>query len=604
MFNRKYYSFERNNYYYGKLLTSKDFQSEQGYMNDKRRLINRTLHGFGVVYGMDVVAADDSSIVLQSGMALDSSGREVVVSKSQVLKLSTIEGYNDLKTDTVCLGIAYAEEQSDPVYAVMETDAAGEAKKYNRLKEGYKLFLRDYKDCVREEKEEDAYITSKILYQDADVCITEYVPSFIVPNMVMKGRTEIRKCSHMPGVCSFTCKVSAAGIVEKELEIRIDNVSQEYGEVLVLEQTFHTESYVFGSEDITLNFKGIEVQKSGVKETAEDVVFAVSPVLGTVLDYVHHNSYKGTLDVELDKKYDEKLWIAKLQLIRSENNSLIDNIEKVPFDQYVSNTEQLMLLEKLHEYIVPSNAVGSGEMSKPVVGRSLNNTAAAYEKRTNSSGVFEMSLGSGGESGRVYFSDEIMHGLGNGPVYVEIGVEYISRDTSVKANGNSGAPKYNESIILGDGSIFASDDTLTDDKVFQLEQAIKILPERGTFIVGVRPKVKMGKIGLRIRWYAFKPEDLEKKVYNKEQTGCIMVQPDTIVLSPKGTTHINPVFINMPEEALTYTLLDPEGGKIDNNGVYTAPAQEGVYEIKIAAISNPDIFTHAFIIVSQKKTEE
>ena len=95
MINRKYYSFERNNYFYGKLLTSKDFQNEQRYMNDKRRLINRTLHGMGIVYGMDVVAADESAIILQSGMALDAGGREIVVPHTQVIKLSTIDGYKD-----------------------------------------------------------------------------------------------------------------------------------------------------------------------------------------------------------------------------------------------------------------------------------------------------------------------------------------------------------------------------------------------------------------------------------------------------------------------------------------------------------------------------
>ena len=79
-----------------------------------------------------------------------------------------------------------------------------------------------------------------------------------------------------------------------------------------------------------------------------------------------------------------------------------------------------------------------------------------------------------------------MHGLGNGPVCVEIGVEYISRDNISSSD--------RESIILGDGSIFASDSTVTDEKVFELDQAIKILPERGTFIVGVRPRSKMGKI--------------------------------------------------------------------------------------------------------------
>ncbi|MBS6397842.1 MAG: hypothetical protein KH452_11955 [Clostridiales bacterium] len=595
MLNRKYYAFERNNYYYGKLLTSRDFQGEQGYMNDKRRLINRTLHGFGIVYGMDVVAADDSSIILQSGMALDASGREIVVPRTQVIKLSTIEGYRDVKTGTVCLGIAYEEEQTDPVYAVMEADSDG--KKYNRLREGYRLFLQDSRDCVREEKRADRYIAAKVLYEDEDICITQYLPTFIVPNMLLKGRIEIRKRSHMPCICSFSCQVSSEGMVAERTEVRADNISQEYGEVLVLEASFRPEDYIFGNEDVAVHLKNLEIRKSGVKEEAQDAVMMVTPVFGTVLDYVNKNSYTGTLDVDLDRKYDEKLLIAQIHLIRSDNHTLIDHVERSPYDQYVCSTEQLMLLERLHEYISPVQGVGAAEQIRTVSSQSQGTRSAERGTRTNSSGVFEMSLGSGGESGRVYFSDEIMHGLGNGPVYVEIGIEYISRDPATRSD--------RESIILGDGSIFAADSTVTDEKVFQLDQAVKILPDRGTFIVGVRPKVKMGKIGLRIRWYAFKPEDLEQRVYSlKEQKGCIMIQPDTIVLPPKGSIHINPVFINMPEEALSYTLLDPEGGKIDNSGMYTAPAQEGVYEIKAESLSDPEIFTHAFIIVSQKKTEE
>ena len=153
MMNRKYYSFERNNYYYGKLLTSKDFQNEQDYINNKRRLINRVLHGVGIVYGLDVVAADDSSIILQSGMALDAAGREIVVPRTQVLKLSTIEGYSSLKTDTICLGIAYEEKGTEPVYAVMDTEEDG--RKYNSTKEQYRLYLLDRKDCIRDTKTED-----------------------------------------------------------------------------------------------------------------------------------------------------------------------------------------------------------------------------------------------------------------------------------------------------------------------------------------------------------------------------------------------------------------------------------------------------------------
>ena len=596
MNNRRYYSFERNNYFYGKLLTSRDFEDEQNYMNNKRRLINRVLHGAGIVYGLDVVAVDESSVVIQSGLALDSSGREIVVPSTQVVKLSTIRGYSDLKTSSVCLGIAYAEEKTEPVYAVMNKDADAQERQYNHLKEGYELFLQDSRDCVREPKKEDEYIAWKVLYQDDDLRITQYLPTFAVPGMLVKARTEIHKTSHMPFVCSFSCKVDADGMIPGETQIRADNVSQEYGETMVLEQTFRPEDYIFGNGDVSVRFSEITVQKSGVKEAAPDTSMTLNPVYGTALEYVHKTSYRGNLDVDLDRKYDEKLWIAGIQLIRSERHSIIDRVERAPFDQYVYSSEQLMILEKLEEFLIPQDG-SAGRPQVYVQGNSERSAAAAPERRSNSSGVFEMSLGSGGEVGKVYFSDEIMHGLGSGPVYVDIGIEYISRD--VNASGDR------ESIILGDGSIFESDSTVTDEKIFQVDQAVKILPDRGTFIVGVRPRVKMGRIGLRIRWYAFKPEDLEQRVYDRsEQKGCIMIQPDTIVLPPKGSVHINPVFINMPEEALSYTLLDPEGGKIDNTGLYTAPAQEGVYEIKAAALSDPEIFTHAFIIVSQKKTEE
>ena len=132
MVNRKYYSFERNNYYYGKMLTSRDFQNEQSYMNDKRRLVNRLLHGVGIVYGMDVIDEDESSIVHQSGLALDAAGREIVVPRTQVIKLSTIEGYADLQTEHAFLGIAYAEEDTDPVYAVMNEGTGEEGRQFNR----------------------------------------------------------------------------------------------------------------------------------------------------------------------------------------------------------------------------------------------------------------------------------------------------------------------------------------------------------------------------------------------------------------------------------------------------------------------------------------
>lgn len=598
MLNRKYYSFERNNYFYGKLLTSKDFQSEQEYLNNKRRLLNRVFHGTGIAYGLTVLKADDASIILQSGLALDGAGREIVVPQTQVVKLAAMEGYQELQSDSVYLGIAYQEEQIEPTYAVMGNDGEDDKnKRYNGIREGYRLYLMDEEACLNQERREEAYVRSVVIYQDSDVRIVQKSPAYAVAERNVRVRVEIEKLSHTPMVCSMKYRLRAEGFVNKELEIRADNLKQECGEKTILNYELLPEEYVFGGNELTLWMNEIEIQKSDRKEKLKkECKVTIAPVKENALDCVLRDSYKGILDADLENGYDEKIWLAKIHILKSAGTVLIDTIETAPLEQYIYQAQQLMKFSRLEEYL-PSVSGGSQKILRP---GSITVQEAARETsgniRTHSSGVFDMLLGNGQEAGRTYFSDEIMHGLGDGAVYVEVGVEYLC-----KTGEND---KEREEIILGDNSIFADMEEKNGEKIYQIDSAVKILPDRGTFIVGVRPKVKTGKISLRIRWYAFKPEDLQQKVVKKEQAGCIMIQPDTIVIPPKGTTHINPVFINMPEEALTYTLLDTEGGKIENNGTYTAPAQEGVYEIKVSCISNPEIFAQAFIIVSQKKEEE
>ena len=79
MKNLKSFPFERNRYFYGKLLSVEDFETEQKYFNDKRRTINRFLFGSGVVCGLGVVEVDDESISVERGLALDFAGREIVL---------------------------------------------------------------------------------------------------------------------------------------------------------------------------------------------------------------------------------------------------------------------------------------------------------------------------------------------------------------------------------------------------------------------------------------------------------------------------------------------------------------------------------------------
>ena len=56
--NSELKAFERNRYFYGKLLTVRDFEVEQRYFIEKQRLINRLIHGVGVVCGLKVEKID------------------------------------------------------------------------------------------------------------------------------------------------------------------------------------------------------------------------------------------------------------------------------------------------------------------------------------------------------------------------------------------------------------------------------------------------------------------------------------------------------------------------------------------------------------------
>ena len=121
MENNQILSFERNRYYIGKLLTSADFQTEQSYVNQKRYFLNRMLYGEGVVCGLGVYNLDDQSIMVDSGVALDSMGREVVVSNSVMRKLSAVDGFESLTGSRAMLCLKYSEEAVQPVYAVRES---------------------------------------------------------------------------------------------------------------------------------------------------------------------------------------------------------------------------------------------------------------------------------------------------------------------------------------------------------------------------------------------------------------------------------------------------------------------------------------------------
>jgi hypothetical protein len=126
---------QRNRYFFGKLLTVDDLQTEQNYFLDKHRRHNRLLHGFGVVSGLEVSTGKspdaESVIKVGPGLALDCFGNEIILCE-------TFEWRDSAETETKYVCIQYLELETDPVPGIEVGDKPPE---FSRIEEQSLLTL-------------------------------------------------------------------------------------------------------------------------------------------------------------------------------------------------------------------------------------------------------------------------------------------------------------------------------------------------------------------------------------------------------------------------------------------------------------------------------
>jgi len=127
--------FERNRYFYGKLLTVRDFETEQRYYMEKDRLINRLIHGVGIAYGLEVENPQLESdgrltVELKKGAALDCCGNEIIVGRTG--RMNTHGNYKD---GLNYVYIKYAECEKEPVPCLANSSACEETCCNSRIQE-------------------------------------------------------------------------------------------------------------------------------------------------------------------------------------------------------------------------------------------------------------------------------------------------------------------------------------------------------------------------------------------------------------------------------------------------------------------------------------
>ncbi|QJA05278.1 hypothetical protein FVE67_00035 [Thermosulfurimonas marina] len=125
---------ERNTYFFGKLLTAEDFNLEQAYFLAREALINATLLGPGLLWGLGIedfqVQGEKVRFRITAGLALDTEGRLVLVPEDQTLEIPLKE-----RPDELQIGLFYEECPREPTVTVCDPKECHP----NRIREGFRI---------------------------------------------------------------------------------------------------------------------------------------------------------------------------------------------------------------------------------------------------------------------------------------------------------------------------------------------------------------------------------------------------------------------------------------------------------------------------------
>lgn len=590
MKNLTYFPFERNRYFYGKLLSVDDFETEQKYMNDKRRMINRFLHGCGVVCGLNVVLIDDSTISLETGLALDFSGREIVVDSPATKKLSLIEGfdsYSEADEDNrfLYLCIEYAEEGKDRVYnAAGGNSAPGSNAEYGRVAEGYRIYLTSEEPEDKNYNNDAHYEETRTVFWGNGIRISHVFPKYAVSGKELEFKVIIenmgqRQPIHVSYDLSLDCMVkNDNNVMHIEFDEERHEKSRRYEQVYTVSATAAKNVNACARVSAASFLLAIGGQR--VTAAAREDMSTVRLIEGSIRREIQKRYYQEAMENIAKGTYQQGIYLARLSVIKAGSTYVIGGVENMPFRQYVYNNVISAVMDRItmddiEKLSVRASAEGSGsqppkEGMQPQGGRGELKTAA---------GTVTLDLGIGGMAGQRFFTGEIVHGLGLGPVHIVLGSAYGDQEES--------------GVFYGDTDVFENESITVHASL-----AARADVTKGTFVIGLMLKETTVARTVQVHWMAVKdPQEGAEEDDNRS----LCLKPDTMYLALRESYYFEPVFTGVSDTRVRFAVKDGEGGTIDENGMYTAPNIAGVFEVTAESIAYPELKASAFVAVRDMK---
>lgn len=591
MGNNQLLPFERNRYYVGKLLTSADFQAEQTYGNHKRRFLNEMMFGSGIVCGLGVYSLDDLSIMIDSGVAMDGCGHEIAVESPVVRKLSAVEGFESLQTERAILCLRYAEEDVHPVYTVRGQEN-GESYECNRVREGWQIFLQDSDSLMPAMLPEPEFLTSEVLYSDEDYLVTCVMPAQSACGAQVRMNIVVKRLRDTAASLTLRTAIQMPAFTDEngnhELQLELPDLCPE--DEVVLHRYVTAQTAPAPESALLVDAGNIYVRVGEEsRQTTENFALHATVVAATTDQIVDQAVASASLEMRALSGGQAYVALAEITLQRTRNAYLIEGVRTTGVRQYIRTTATAALRQQLEGWFRPA-AVGAAGTVQPVAD---GGAAEKYREPVYATGICEIPLGVTMRRGQVAYSDEIIHGLGPGTVYVTVGTEYLEEDAKLGVTARN--------TIYGNVDLFRSEQA----PVVSVETAVKVMNDRGSFVVAARLREDSNRVLLPLRWVAvLMPGGKEERKLEKVVGKSIAAVQPTVVMGTRESHFFNVRFNNMEPCTLTYELTEKNSGEITSDGIYTAPGREGVFEIRISCAEYPLITTYAYAVVKKDSQED
>lgn len=592
MKNQNFFPIERNRYFYGKLLTVRDFEVEQKYFNDKRRLLNMAVTGAGVVCGLNVTQSDETTIMVESGLAIDYKGREIIVDAPVIKKLQMLDGYAAVEGKTEAfLCLRYDEYLSELVNAVgADSDQHSQ---HNRVVEAYRLTLETEEPDIPAILDASGRTQTALLYCKDGIRVALSLPLCAVAGEEFTADVLVTKeAGSLPLDVDLRFTSDAATDLKgnKAVSLRFTEGPDE--KKAVYRRPYKLRSVALAGMSIKMAASPVEIQvrMGDLNDTAS---VPLDCELRLVQNHEELENYLAQRDTLLRRVNisDLPLYLAKLDLVPIRSSCIIRNIAQLPFDQRLSGgrgreekglggvlsaTSEVRTLkywQKPEAYADYNPTTGTLNFRFGIP------TSEEYEY-TTSSGLVEIPLSGGLRVNGRYYSDEIPHNLGPGNVNISLAVVFQD--------------KGQQMLAFGKGEIFHGKNGIK--AVPQVETAAVLYPEKGTFRVGVWLKDDVPGSSVLVRYFASKvSKDVDDLKLKRKVS--VQVLPEIQRVRVRERLHLKAIVTGTEDHSVIWSVKDKDGGSIDRNGLYQAPDTRGTYEIVCQSAADPEVKVSTSVIV-------